>query len=312
MTERTIPILPTRSIDDTLACYRALGFEVTYRQERPNTYAVVVRGGIELQFFVLKDLDPANSYSTCYVLVSDVDALYRAFTEGLRAAFGRVPSRGIPRIGALRDMAYGVRQFVAVDPGGNSIRVGQPIAATPAPRAESAERLERALVASIALGESKMDDEAAAKVLDSAFAAGGQAPADVTARALILRADLAYRMNEGGRARAWLEDARRIELTEAERAASADAIRRAADLEGLLDREGSEARRRDWDATRENPIWSENHYNFETKCGFSSSSPPIGRRRLTGTRAEVAPAAEGRRADPIGHVDRPDGVVPRK
>jgi hypothetical protein len=29
MTERTIPILPTRSIDDTLAFYQALGFDVT-------------------------------------------------------------------------------------------------------------------------------------------------------------------------------------------------------------------------------------------------------------------------------------------
>ena len=44
-TERTIPILPCRSIDDLLAFYRALGFAVTYQQERPNTYAVVVRGG---------------------------------------------------------------------------------------------------------------------------------------------------------------------------------------------------------------------------------------------------------------------------
>jgi hypothetical protein len=36
-TERTIPILPCRSIDATLAFYEALGFENTYRQERPNT-----------------------------------------------------------------------------------------------------------------------------------------------------------------------------------------------------------------------------------------------------------------------------------
>ena len=129
MTERTIPILPCRSIDDVLAFYEALGFAVTYRQERPNTYAVVARGGIELQFFVLKALDPAASYSTCYVLVSDVDSLYAAFTAGLRAATGRVPTRGIPRIGPLRDMAYGVRQFIVVDPGGNYIRIGQPIEA---------------------------------------------------------------------------------------------------------------------------------------------------------------------------------------
>ena len=42
-------------------------------------------------------------------------------------ALGRVPSRGIPRIGALNDMSYGVRQFVMTDPGGNMIRIGQPM-----------------------------------------------------------------------------------------------------------------------------------------------------------------------------------------
>ena len=41
-----------------------------------------------------------------------------------------MPTRGIPRIGALRDMSYGVRQFLLTDPGGNIIRIGQPLAAT--------------------------------------------------------------------------------------------------------------------------------------------------------------------------------------
>ena len=91
VTERTIPILPCRSIDDVLAFYEALGFDVTYRQERPNTFAVVARGAIELQFFVLKELDPAASYSTCYVLTSDVDGLYEAFTAGSAGLDGPRP-----------------------------------------------------------------------------------------------------------------------------------------------------------------------------------------------------------------------------
>ena len=57
---------------------------------------------------------------------------------GLRAALGRVPSRGVPRIGALRDMSYGVRQFIVVDPGGNYIRIGQPIEVQAAARAAEA------------------------------------------------------------------------------------------------------------------------------------------------------------------------------
>ena len=234
MTERTIPILPCRSIDDMLAFYRAMGFAVTYQQERPNTYAVVVRGGIELQFFVLKALDPAANYSTCYVLVTEVDALYEAFRAGLREATGRVPIRGVPRVGPLRDMSYGVRQFVVVDPGGNYIRVGQPIEMKPASRADAAGRLERSLEAAVMLADSKGDDVAAAKVLDSAIAADPSAPHPVRVRALILRADLAQRSGDPDGVRAWLAEARAIELSEAERAAIADDLRRAEDLDDAL------------------------------------------------------------------------------
>lgn len=236
MTERTIPILPCRSIDDVLAFYRALGFAVTYQQERPNIYAVVVRGGIELQFFVMKGFDPAGSYSTCYVLVSDVDALYDAFRSGLRSALGRVPTRGIPRIGALRDMSYGVRQFVVVDPGGNYIRIGQPIAEQPTPTLTTTGRLERALIAAITLADSKGDDEAAARVLDSAFADDPPVAGATAVRALVLRADLAYRTGDIDAARSRLAEARRL-TNGLEDDLIADELRRAAELEEELRRD---------------------------------------------------------------------------
>jgi catechol 2,3-dioxygenase-like lactoylglutathione lyase family enzyme len=230
LTERTIPILPCHSIEEVLAFYRALGFVVTYQQKRPNTFAVVSRGGIELQFFVMKGFDPAGSYSTCYVLVSDVDGLYEAFRSGLQAAIGRVPTRGIPRIGALRDMSYGVRQFVVVDPGGNYIRIGQPIAAQPTPTVATAGRLERALAAAITLADSKGDDAAAAKVLDSAFADDPPDTGPTAVRALVVRADLAYRMGEPERSRTWLAEARAIGADAQDDRAIADELRRAAEL----------------------------------------------------------------------------------
>ena len=232
--ERTIPILPCRSIDDVLAFYRALGFTVTYQQQRPNTFAIVARGGIELQFFVLKELDPAASYSTCYVITQDVDALYESFRGGLRATFGRIPSRGIPRIGPLRDMAYGVRQFIVVDPGGNYIRIGQPIVARPALATETGGRLERALEAAIMLADSRSDEAGAAKVLESAFRDDPPVAGAVAVRALILRADLAMRMGDVDEARARLADASAISLSSAERQSIGDDLRRAAELEEAL------------------------------------------------------------------------------
>ena len=52
--EICIPLLPCHSIDETLTFYRALDFEVTYQQAKPNLYAVVQRGGIELHFFAMQ------------------------------------------------------------------------------------------------------------------------------------------------------------------------------------------------------------------------------------------------------------------
>lgn len=235
MTERTIPILPCPSIDEVLAFYEALGFAVTYRQERPNTFAVVQRGGIELQFFVLKGLDPNASYSTCYVLTDDVDRLYEAFTSGIGAALGRVPTRGVPRIGPVRDQSYGVRQFIVVDPGGNYVRIGQPIQSKPAPTARSAGRLQRALEAAITLADSRSDDAGAAKVLDSAFADDPPTAGTAAVRALVLRADVAHRLGDDAGAHGYREAALAIALDPEEKAEAADDLRRAEELRLALE-----------------------------------------------------------------------------
>ena len=100
----------------------------------------------------------ANSYSTCYVLTTDVDQSYADFRDSLKGALGRVPSRGIPRIGALSDMSYGVRQFVMTDPGGNMIRIGQSLSTEVEPRPPANKtRLEKAFEAASLLLYSKED-----------------------------------------------------------------------------------------------------------------------------------------------------------
>jgi catechol 2,3-dioxygenase-like lactoylglutathione lyase family enzyme len=232
--EVTIPILPCRSIDETLEFYGALGFEVTYRQRRPNSYAVVQRGGIVLHFFVLRDLDPAGSYGTCYVRVDDVDSLHTAFTAGLKAAFGRVPARGIPRIGAVRDLAFGVRQFIVTDPGGNAIRIGKPIGPEHADeqwfsKRNGGDRFERAVEAATLLVDSKGDYAAAARVLDKALERTDSTDGPHLARALLLRADIAVATGQPQRARADLERVRALREQ-----AHPDDLRRADELASAL------------------------------------------------------------------------------
>ena len=192
------------------------------------------RGGIELQFFVLKALDPEASYSTCYVITSDADRLYEAFTSGIRSAMGRVPTRGVPRIGPVRNMSYGVRQFIVVDPGGNYIRIGQPIEAQSLPTAQTAGRLERALVAAVTLADSRSDDAGAARVLDSAFADDPPTAGPVAVRALVLRADVAHRLGDDTGARDHLDAALAIDLDVAGAAEADDDLRRAEELAEAL------------------------------------------------------------------------------
>jgi len=232
--ERMIPLLPCRSIDEQLAFYESIGFEVTYRQKAPNVYASVRRGLIELHFFTMKGYEPATSYSTCYVLVADIDALYADFRAGLKQALGRIPTRGIPRIGALKDMSYGVRQFLMTDPGGNIIRIGQPLATvapeTDAPRS----RLEKALDAAALLMDSKADPETAAHVLDGALAVADDEPAALLVRARILRADAALALGDDALAASLLDEVASATLEPDDRDVLTDELARADDLRRTL------------------------------------------------------------------------------
>lgn len=126
-TDVAIPILPCRSLDETLAFYEKLGFTTDLRQERPAVYAIVRRGSLELHFFGFPEIDPFASYAGCYLRVEDVDPLFAELSVlGL-------PKQGIPRIDALADRPWGMREFAIVDPNGTLLRIGQRIAAaTPA------------------------------------------------------------------------------------------------------------------------------------------------------------------------------------
>ncbi|GHA98877.1 bleomycin resistance protein [Streptomyces termitum] len=231
MAERTVPILPCPTLQPVLDFYEALGFETTFRQKSPTPYAVVVRGGIELQFFGVKGYDPAASLSTCYVVTDDVDALHAAFRAGLKAAYGRVPVRGLPRLGALRDTSYGVRQFLVTDPGGNCVRVGQPVRDehhhTPAP----AETFARALHHAALLADSKEDPAGAARIIDRALGLPDERPAPAQLlRLLVLRADVAGRLGDEEAARTALAGAAAVPLTAADREAVRDELGRLAEL----------------------------------------------------------------------------------
>jgi diamine N-acetyltransferase len=115
-----IPILPCRSAADTFAFYRRLGFEGG-AHESDARYVILHRGAVELHFFTHAELVPTESFAGCYLRVSDVEGMYRDF------AAAQLPRTGIPRMDALEEKPWGLREFAVVDVDGNLLRIGQVI-----------------------------------------------------------------------------------------------------------------------------------------------------------------------------------------
>jgi catechol 2,3-dioxygenase-like lactoylglutathione lyase family enzyme len=237
-TTTVIPALPCRDLDDSLPFYRALGFEVTYRQERPNPYAVVRRDEIELHLFGVPGFDPAESMHTVIVLVPDTGAVHAAFAAGLREAFGKVPVSGIPRMTRPRRMQGMRGGFMVVDPGGNWLRIlRQPTESDSDPDggpqdrpAEEEGRLARVVAAAARQADSHGDEAAGIRMLLTGLARHADAPPTQRLPALVYLAELHVRTGDRDAAAAVLAQIGELELTAADREAHAADLAVAAEL----------------------------------------------------------------------------------
>ncbi|GHH39657.1 bleomycin resistance protein [Streptomyces candidus] len=233
MAEKTIPILPCPHIQPVVDFYTVLGFTTTYQQNSPNPYAEVERGGIRLQFFGMKKYDPTQSYSSAYIVSDGVDALYEDFRGRLKEAYGRIPARGLPRIGALRDMSFGMRQFLVSDPGGNCLRFGQP-AGEDLTRAPS-DTFGRAMYYAARWVDAREHLAGAAQLLDRTLAITDEQPTPVQVfEMLVMRADVAFRSDCLQEAAGFLDRARTVRLGSAEQAAVRDELRRSEEIREAL------------------------------------------------------------------------------
>ena len=229
--EMTIPLLPCVSIDDIADFYRVLGFRSTYRQLRPNPYLALQREDLHLHFFGMPDFVPENSYGSCLVLVPDVEELHGAFTEGMRAEYGKVLVSGIPRMTRPRPKKNnnGVTGFSVIDPGGNWIRISARSTTAPAP--EPTGRLATTLQNAVVQADSRGDHRQAARILDSALARPDATDHPITqVEALVYRAEVAMALGDPATAREMLARAYRVELTADARQRLAATLETAAEL----------------------------------------------------------------------------------
>ncbi len=113
-----IPQLPARSMERTAEFYQRLGFDFEVVSPAGD-YAIAERGSLEVHFFLHEGLVPSESSFGCYFRVGDVAALYAAFSAA------GLPGYGIPRITALENKPWGMREFAVIDEDGSLIRIGQ-------------------------------------------------------------------------------------------------------------------------------------------------------------------------------------------
>lgn len=218
--ERIYPCLPCLDLDEAIRFYEVLGFRRTYRQLKPNPYAVMALEEIHIHLFGMEGFNPADSYSTVIIVVPDPDALYQAFAAGLRAAYGKLPTVGIPRILRPRKKYGTVRGFSVVDPGGNWLRISKLGDKEP----ESDEKttgLAGIVDVAARLGDARGDEAKALKTLETGLKRFADAPPLEMARALLYRAELAVRVQDPVLAQASLAAVQTLPLGDEEQASLA-------------------------------------------------------------------------------------------
>jgi catechol 2,3-dioxygenase-like lactoylglutathione lyase family enzyme len=228
--ERTYPCLPCGNLDESISFYERLGFKTTYRQTRPNPYAVVVLEDIQIHLFGIDGFNPVESYGSVIVAVPDPESLYGAFATRLRETFGKLPAVGIPRILRPRKKFGTVSGFSVIDPGGNWLRIYRLGDTEQEDSPGKVEGLRQIILVASRLGDAHGDEALALKTVENGLKRYPEAPPLDRVRAYLYRAELAVRLNNHQLAQSSLTAATSLALTEDERAMIADEVAYVAEL----------------------------------------------------------------------------------
>ncbi|MBF6204253.1 glyoxalase [Streptomyces gardneri] len=235
MTDTAVPQLWTSDLVGTLDFYKTLGYTVTYEQTRPYVYGAVEDRGCALHFVSVPDSgDVPAERAGCLVMVDDVATRHQLFTKVLRARYGKVPAKGLPRITRFRP---GQSRFTVVDPAGNQvifIQRDEPMKVEYG-GSKALEGLAKVLDNARILRDFKNDDKAAFRVLEVGLGRfRAEAPRLDVARALAALAEVSVAIEDPGRAEQFRAELRAMEMSPDERAAVADELRAPDDLAAWL------------------------------------------------------------------------------
>ncbi len=216
--ESIVPLLHCVDPEAMLAFWRALGFATTWEQRRPYVYLAFRWSNVDLHYGSGPDgLDPTREHTGgCMVMVDAVAPYHRHFTEAMRAAYGKVLGKGLPRITRFRP---GATRFSVIDPSGNSIifirrNEPQPEYGGSKQLTGLAKVLDNARV----LREFKTDDLAAYRALNSGLRRHGDTASTVhQAMALAALIELCTHLNDPDRVPEWGTRLQKLSLTPEER-----------------------------------------------------------------------------------------------
>jgi hypothetical protein len=111
-----------RDVRAALHTYRCLGFTTDVYEETDGTaiYGFLRREGLELHLNLFQDLDPETNTSAVNFYVSDPDSIYEEWTKANVQG----------RLAAPEPKSWGIREMAYIDPDGNLLRIGSPLAAS--------------------------------------------------------------------------------------------------------------------------------------------------------------------------------------
>jgi predicted enzyme related to lactoylglutathione lyase len=112
--KQVAPGFPVRDLDVAFAHYRRLGFAA--RAYEGGGYGFLARDGVELHLGVVAHVDNSGAKHTAYLFVDDADALAAEWVAA-----------GVD-VHMPVDTEWGQHEGAVVDPDGNVIRFGSPVA----------------------------------------------------------------------------------------------------------------------------------------------------------------------------------------
>lgn len=238
---RTIPIFDCMyEIDKQLEFYTALGFTITYYQKAPYRFASVKNEFTELSFYGDKEFDIEQRQGGCYIVVADIDSVYNQLKSNLKAYYGKIPTKGLPRFSRLNTTAED-RRCNITDPSGNTLIIGEPLGDSTLImkeeelQAKASSKFEKALKWAYRYAYSKEDFHGAHNLLESALS---QERTSITNelffKAKVLQLDILVTLNREEKGKAVLQEIEEITLTSTEEANVQNEIQRLLEIKEEL------------------------------------------------------------------------------